>query len=1129
MKMKKLSFLIIISIFGLNISAQTVEKTYHFDNPTVSNVMGYDLINFEGCMQSAEAGCPSLPWQSVSLLLPEGTEAASMTIELSDFQELEGEFNLFPRQHDLPYSQAEKFVFTKNGAVYSSKAVYPENNRGNLSTSFKNGYGFAFSAFTPVTYVPATGKVRFARTAKVKINTSTSKSDCSAMLWNTSTVERSVKSLAQNPEMLDSYSMRGKSVGSYDILIITGNNFIDGFDEYIAHYDSIGWRTRISSVEEIYSEMQGRDNQEKIRNYVIQEYQENGISTLIIGGDVNIVPHRDFYCYVSDEYLEEGKHIPADLYYAGLDGTWNDNNNEYWGEIGEDDLLPEIGVARLPFNDASQQNNMIHKTLAYQRTPVLGEFQHVTLGGEWMSDTGPTYGSQYMNMIIGHHDEHGYTTTGIPEDYDFHTVYEENGANIGPDLMAAINLGGQFTHHAGHANYDYVAGWYNNDITDNNFSQVNGVTHNYTFFYSHGCIAGAFDQDCIMERMVTIQNFCVAAIGNSRYGWFSPGSTDGPSMHLHREMVDAQYTDKMPNLALALMEAKTMTAPWVNALIGEQAALRWNYYDLNILGDGAVACWLNEPQPIASNYQATLKIGTSSTMVVLTNQMEGTLNGFSCRIFAENQLLGSAFTDETGVAEINFDEPLTYNGDLRLVITGQNSWPQISTIHTQMYETPYVIYNSHSTNTDDGIVDFADSLTFNVVVRNYGAADAQNIVATLSSDDEYVEILNPTVNIESIASLESYEILNTFNSVVAQNIPDQHVIKFTLECTDGSDIWKSSFSETVNAPDFQTINVEVEDGGDGMLQPGESATLHFRVKNVGHSDVENVNFSIYNMHPGIENGEGDFHFDGIAAGEEFVADYDVTLSPDIEEGVNYELITCAYFGQYYFYGNYGIAVGHHVEGFETGDFSSCEWQNDEDNPWTVVAEQAAEGLYCAKSAAIGNNQRSALAIEVDVFNNDQIVFYKKVSSEQGYDKLIFYIDDEMMGEWSGNIGWSRTAYDIGYGHHVLRWMYSKDGATVSGQDCAWLDNITLPPTTTITSVSSSVEDDIEIYPNPNNGKFTLNLLENQNVVRIFNSLGQVVYENVNATATENIDISDMSAGIYLININGKTQKLIIQK
>lgn len=1123
--MKKLFLFVVLSVLGFVITAQTIEKTYRFDNPSVSKSMGYDVISFEGSMQNAEAGCPSLPWQSVSLLLPEGKEAVSVKIELLDFQELEGVYNLLPKQSDLPYSQAEKFVFKKNDAAYSSKEVYPSQYYGNLTTSFKNGYGFAFSAFTPVRYVPATGKVEYARTVNVKITLNDSKSDRSAMLWNTSSVKESVRRLAQNPEMMATYESRGTVLNGYDILIITGNNFVAGFDEYMDFYNGIGWRTQIETVENIYSTMEGVDNAEKIRNYVIREYQDNGISTLIIGGDVDIVPYRGLYCYVSSDYEDEG--IPADLYYAALDGTWNKDNDNLWGEVGEDDLLPEIGVARLPFGNSTEQNNMINKSLMYQQQPVLGEFQHVTLGGEWMNDTGPTYGSQYMNMIIGFHDEHGYTTIGIPENYDFHTVYEENGASIGPDLMAAINLGGQYTHHAGHANANYVAGWYNWDITDSNFSGVNGVNHNYTFFHSHGCIAGAFDEDCIMERMVTIQNFCVAAIGNSRYGWFTPGTTNGPAVHLDREMTDAQYTEKVPNLAAALMEAKIQTAPWVNSLNGENSALRWNYYALNILGDGAVANWLNEPMNVNIDCADELTLGSSSMEVHLTNNT-GVLDKFRCSLFAGEQLIGRGMTNENGFTEIVFGSPLNYDGSLRLVVTGLNAWPQTKTIQTNILDTPYIIYEGHVANVADGTIDYGDEFSLNVTVKNYGSMAAQNVNATLSCDDEFIEILNPTATITNISSLGNFEIENVFEIAVAKNVPDQHKVSFVLECSDGTNVWTSSFDEIVNAPDFELVDVLVEDGGDGCFQPGESAVLHLTMKNVGHSSLENVSFAIYNSHPEIVGGNGQYSFGTIDVDEEFVADYELTLSEDIAEGVNYELIICTYSPGLHYFGSYSVSVGHSVEDFETGDFSAFSWQNDENNPWIITTQNPNGGSYCAKSAPIGHNTKTSLVIEVDVYGDDQISFYKKVSSEMSWDKFFFYIDDEMMGEWSGEINWSRSAYDISFGHHQLKWFYAKDGATEDGQDCVWLDDITLPPTSIITDIKVLTEEEIKVYPNPNDGKFVLNLAENQKVVTIYNSLGQTVYENDNASQIQNIDLSGIEPGVYLVKIDEMTKKIIIR-
>ena len=361
--MKKLQFFLMLMMACTILSAQSVEKLYHFDNPSITAVGDYALISFDGCMQMAEPGCPSLPWCSVSLMLPAGTEASSVEIEFLDYKEVEGEYMLLPKQSDIPYSKADEFVLYKNEACYMSTADYPSSRQGRLSTQYKNGYGFAFSSFTPVRYIPSTGKITYATTVKVTVHAEASRKDGRSMLKNTVPVVSSVRRLAHNPEMLESYDNAKagvRQVPEYDNLVITSSQFVEGFSEYVAYYNSIGYLTRVATIEDIYASMSGSDDAEKVRNYVIQEYQNSGISTLILGGDVSVVPYRGLYCYVSDQYVDEG--IPADLYFAGLDGSWNDNDNYLWGEVGEDDLLPEIGVARLPFKTQTEQKNTIKNT-----------------------------------------------------------------------------------------------------------------------------------------------------------------------------------------------------------------------------------------------------------------------------------------------------------------------------------------------------------------------------------------------------------------------------------------------------------------------------------------------------------------------------------------------------------------------------------------------------------------------------------------------------------------------------------------------------------------------------------------------------------------------------------------------
>lgn len=677
--MKKLSLILLALMVSLFASAQTIEKTYYFGQPSISQIQGYEQIQFTDCMQSATAGQPSLPWQSVSLMLPQGTEAARIEVELSDFQTMEGSHDLFPYQSARTYSDPVRKQFEKDEALYASKSVYPAQAYGNLSTQYLNGIGFAFSAFTPVQYVPGTGEVRYATKATVRVTTTAAKADQSRKLWLTGDNAQRVKSLAQNPEMLETYNTRGRSVGGYDLLVVTTAPYVSAFDEYVTFYQARGLRVRVADLANIVSSMEGRDDQEKLRNYIIQEYEENGIIMVNLAGDVPAIPYRGFYCYVtSGGGDQEDSSIPADMYYACLDGTWNDNNDNKWGEIGEDDLLPEIGIGRMCFSDENELQNMLHKTFSYQAEPVLGEFRKVIMGGEHLYDDPLSNGSDFLELLIGTHDDNGYTTTGIPENYNFTRLYEEEGNWSGTALRNAINQGTQYVHHDGHANTIYVAGWLTYDITDSNFSSANGVDHNYTFFHTSGCICGDFSDDCILERMTKISNFAVATFGNSRYGWFNEGQTEGPAIHLHRETEDAYYNDRIPYGGMALRESKIATAPWVNAPgQWEEGALRWNFYDLNMMGDVACSPWHDEPFTPKVDYSLPVVTETVTTLNVnVTNDNGEGQKNFRCSLFDGEELLGVAYTDESGLAIIEFGEPVELANGMNLIVTGCDAWPQ---------------------------------------------------------------------------------------------------------------------------------------------------------------------------------------------------------------------------------------------------------------------------------------------------------------------------------------------------------------------------------------------------------------------------------------------------------------------
>ena len=1135
--MKRLSLLMILALACVFAKAQTIEMNYSFGQPVLTELQGYEQVQFRGCLQSALPGQPSLPWQSVSLMLPEGTEAESIEVTLSDFQVIEGNHNLFPYQPSIAYSDNKPHEFLKDESVYQSKAMYPSKAEGRVTTQYMNGMGFAFSAFTPVQYEPTTGRVSYATKAKVVVKTTAAKADHSAMLWLTPTNVRRAERLAQNPEMIQSYQSKGARNAGYELLVITTPNYESQFDAYVEFYEARGLRTRVVTLNDIYGNMTGRDNQERIRNYIIQEYQNNGIMMVNLGGDVPDIPFRGLYCYVtSGGGNQEDNGLPADLYYAALDGTWNDNNDSSWGEIGEDDLLPEIGIGRMCFSNQSEFDNMMHKTTAYQTTPVLGEFRKVIMGGEHLYDNPVSNGSQYLELLIGEHEDNGYYTSGIPTNYTFTRLYEEEGTWSGSSLRNAINQGTQYVHHDGHANTTYVAGWYNSDISDSNFSGANGVDHNYTFFHSSGCICGDFSDNCIMEKMTKIANFAVGALGNSRYGWFNEGQTEGPAIHLHRETEDAYYHERIPYAGMALTEAKTQTAPWVTAPgQWEEGALRWNFYDLNLMGDVAVSPWHDEPFTPDVTYTSELVIGTQSTTVTLTDGTRN-LNNFRCSFIHEGELIGTGLTDANGEAVIEFDPVIDFVGEVHLIVTGCDAWPQTFEVLTIPSDGAYVVYDTYAISGDsnsNGQADFGETLNLDMQFKNVGTVAASNITATLSTESDYITITNPTATIANISGNSSATISNAFTLSISDNVPDMTKNPLILTCTDGTNTWTSKCFLTMHAPSFSFLEMTIDDSmGDnnGSVDPGETVTIHFKGINEGSSNAPSATFNVYCDIDEITYSNGNFNLGTVTAGAEFIADFTFTLSENSQIGVAYQLPIAVFSGNYMTEDYFNFSVGNVMEDFETGDFTSFEWHHGSPvTAWRVVNANPYDGEYCARSSEIGDYETSVLYIDLEISTPGEVSFYFKVSSEANYDKLYFKIDDIEKGNWSGEVGWTQATFPLTTGSHRLQWQYSKDIMLENGSDCAWIDNIVFPATKIITITEEVVSNAPALYPNPNNGQFKLELPSEECNVTVFNRLGQVVYQ-AKASGSTNLNLQHLVNGMYFINVRSdqynSTQKFV---
>ncbi|MCK4652915.1 MAG: T9SS type A sorting domain-containing protein, partial [Candidatus Cloacimonetes bacterium] len=700
--------------------------------------------------------------------------------------------------------------------------------------------------------------------------------------------------------------------------------------------------------------------------------------------------------------------------------------------------------------------NHTQKLFMYQDEPVIDDIEKALMVGEYLWPG--TYGGQYKDEVALGSSNHGYTTVGLSPNFEINRLYEMLANWEKEDVFDQFNnVGVNLLNHLGHSSTTYNMKMYNSDVTTYNF-QNDGITRGYVIGYSQGCYAGSFDNrttnvgsytyDCIGEKFTTIETAEVAIIANSRYGWGQQGSTNGASQYFDRQFYDAIFGEDITQIGYANQDSKEDNVSYINA----SQFIRWCAYQLNLLGDPTMDIWTAIPTEITVTCPPGVQIGASQ----ITIQTDTPFARIG--LMQNNELIGRGVADASGNVTIDFFEIITNTSEIDVSIIGHNKIRHQGTI-VVVSDQPYVVYNSHeindNTGNSNGLADFGENILLDMTLENIGNLPANDVVAVLSAEDEYITISDNTQNYGTINAITTSVQLDAFEFDIAGNIPDQHEIEFELEITGtGRDTWFSEFNIVVNAPLLIYEDLIIDDSAgnnNGILDPGETVFITIPTVNSGHiiSPEANATLNCTNQLISIENNF--FELGQIDVGETEYAVFEVSADEEITTGtpitLNYEITA----GEYIFEYEIIISVGLILEDFETGDFSSFLWEFGGNADWEI-STNAWEGSYCGKSGTIGHNQTSSLILNFDVLCDSEISFYRKTSCEDVgsvtgnyYDYLVFYIDGIEMDKWAGETPWGLVTFEVTAGNHTFKWMYHKDVGEVGGQDCVWVDYIVFPP------------------------------------------------------------------------------------
>ena len=1032
------------------------------------NYRGEDMseITISAIALPNNAGCPNLPTESRMLAIPHGATASLRVVSFE--RETLHNVNIAPALRIQAENEEPDMNYVKDMNVYGKDAFYPAEPF-TMGNSYIRGIESVTVSITPFQYNPVTKDLIVYTNIELAVeyeggNGHFGEDRLRSPYWDP-ILAAELMNYDQLPVIDYAARMqewlRGDDNGA-EYLIITPNN--DAWAEYANQLKD--YRTRQGIITKVFrlDEMPA-NNTNQIKAWFHNAYQTWDIPPVAV-------------CILGDHGTNYGQYVPAESVPHPYGSCITDNG---YADVVGNDNLPDMVFSRLIAETPAELPVFVGKQIEYEYTnpnmdPSFYTRPITALGWQterWFQICSEVFGG-YMR-------QHGYNPnrinciySGTPGNswssnqntYMVTNYFGPNGLGYIPQtpselggwtggtpqqVVNAVNEGSFWLQHRDHGEEH---GWGEPAVKNSHVAQMNNVGK-LPFVMSINCLTGKFNygSDCFAEAWMrrTYNGQNAGAVGilcptetsysfvNDAFVWGVYDLFDGDFMPDY-----GPYAENTGNWmpAFGNVAGKYFLAQSSWPYNAEDKDITYTMFTAHC--DAFLRIYTQVPQEMDVMHPEVIISGIGEISITAPE-------GCMISLVKED---GEGGWEILAVAEATGDPqniefiPQVPPTEIHLVVTGQNYLRYEAVMTVIAANGPYIVYEDkviHDQN-GNGQLDFGEAIDLDITLKNVGTEPMNSFEAVLECESEYITITNGTAQFESMTPNALQSVANAFSFTVAENVPDNTTNRFTITVTNGNDTYVSSLTMKAFAPVFKlggmTIT-EVNGDGNGRLDAGETAKLSFPIENKGHADAASTFATLQMLSPYITLEESTVNFDDFNVGDTQTAVFDIAISEDTPIGYACPLVLSVVSGLYNFQNDYVAKVGLIVEDFETGQFGEG-WTNDANKPWHIVREDAYEGQYCVRSGAIGNNGTTTLILVHEAGSNDTISFYYKVSSENGWDKLHFFIDNQEKNDWSGSIGWTKASYLVSEGRHTYKWTYTKDGSQSSGNDCAWIDYVSLP-------------------------------------------------------------------------------------
>jgi hypothetical protein len=328
-------------------------QTITFEKPTLSEFEESQILNINNIETIIrEPGKPLISSYEKIYTFPFGTKINDISIEIQDSQFMSIDQDI--RYAPLPVSSQYQ-ILSEDNIVEIESTVYPEewfDYRVGLGIEGQERKVFVTLSIYPIRYHSYKDQVEYIDEITMDI----------------SYESQNVNTLLNNDR--------------YELLILSPPEF---FVELIPLVDHKIYTQNLSTklvtttdiYDEIYFEVEGRDNPEKIKYFIKNAIESWDTNYVMFVGGAEQFPTRETHVFV-DYHDGDDEIFVSDLYYADIydaEGkfcSWDSNENDVFGEFDWDDnyddvdLYPDVHFGRLAATSSDVVESVVNKIITYE-------------------------------------------------------------------------------------------------------------------------------------------------------------------------------------------------------------------------------------------------------------------------------------------------------------------------------------------------------------------------------------------------------------------------------------------------------------------------------------------------------------------------------------------------------------------------------------------------------------------------------------------------------------------------------------------------------------------------------------------------------------------------------------------